>query len=357
VSRPLRVLLLPMYPRRAASARQRFFMYVDRLRTLGIDCDLAPFHSEAYLVERFEHAWRARAGTAGSYARRIRALRSAREYDLIVVHFEFFPWVPWMIEQAVLPRDVPFLVDFDDAWHAPLRTHPIGLVRAALGTKLQTLISRAAGVLAGSSLLAEYASAFNPNVALIPTAVDLGLFPKQQSTRKAGGPFTVGWLGSPATTAHLAGLAPTLSSFAERTGSRILAVGSNLPPGTIQNLTLRPWSEATEVDLLEEFDVGIMPLPDSEFTRGKCAFKLLQYMAAWKPTVASPVGENRRVVRDGENGFLASSGEEWSARLDDIRTNVDAARRMGRAGRKLVESRYSADVVVNEIARMMRQSA
>jgi glycosyltransferase involved in cell wall biosynthesis len=157
--------------------------------------------------------------------------------------------------------------------------------------------------------------------------------------------MVVGWIGSPATTPHLASLAPALASLRDLPGLRVDTVGA--APFGIEGVevTHRPWSEATEPADIARFDVGIMPLPDDPWSRGKCGYKLIQYMASGLPVVASPVGANQRIVEHGVNGFLASDPGAWTSSLRTLYANPALRARFGAAGRERVVAQYSRDVV------------
>jgi len=119
-------------------------------------------------------------------------------------------------------------------------------------------------------------------------------------------------------------------------------------------LEVKPWAEATEVEEIRQFDVGIMPLIDSPFERGKSGFKLIQYMACARPVIGSPVGVNREIITDGENGFWATSADEWIHALERLWGDQDLCRRQGEAGRRQVEERYSLQVTAPKLARLLR---
>ncbi|HYG25777.1 MAG TPA: glycosyltransferase family 4 protein, partial [Caulobacteraceae bacterium] len=166
------------------------------------------------------------------------------------------------------------------------------------------------------------------------------------------GRVTVGWIGSPATAHYLAPLEPVLSELAEETGLRAVAIGATV--GSLFEVV--PWSEDGEVEALADLDIGVMPLADSPWERGKCGYKLIQYMAMGLPVVASPVGVNTTIVRHGENGFLAANDDEWRTHLRALASDPQLRETMGRAGRRMVEETYSLQVQGPRLARLMRQA-
>lgn len=151
-------------------------------------------------------------------------------------------------------------------------------------------------------------------------------------------------------------LLPLLQEMARTHGALIRAVGTG--PGADMDLLERlPWAEETEGRLIQSMDIGIMPLDDTPWSRGKCGYKLIQYMACGLPVVASPVGVNSEIVEDGVTGFLASSDAEWRDAISRLLADADLRRRMGEAGRKRMEELYSLQVWGPRVAEMLRQVA
>jgi glycosyltransferase involved in cell wall biosynthesis len=225
------------------------------------------------------------------------------------------------------------------------------MVRWSLGAKIAKLITGAAAVTVGSEYLWAYARRFNENVHLLPTSIDLATYPSVSPMRAPGAPFTIGWIGSPGTSVFLREVEEPLAEIATRRQAKVIVVGAGSDFSLrIPGLQSVPWSERTEIENLCSFDVGIMPLTDTPFTRGKCAFKLIQYMGAWKPVVASPVGENIIVVRHGESGFLARNAREWLDALNCFADNAVLARQMGLVGRSRVESDYAVNKTASRLA-------
>jgi len=204
-------------------------------------------------------------------------------------------------------------------------------------------VSRAACVFAGNHYLANYFSQFNRNVVLLPTVVDLRRY-SQTKTRYdilGGCAFRIGWIGSPSTAMYLDVVCESLFRFCGEWNAQVVLVGAGkkIIPGV--PVESRDWSENTEVPDILSFDVGIMPLYDSPWARGKCGFKLIQYMACGIPVVASPVGANNDIVQDGVNGFLAANDLEWVEDLKLLAQDYRVRERMGKAGRERVEREFS----------------
>jgi len=214
------------------------------------------------------------------------------------------------------------------------------MLAPVLSNKFDTVIAGAAAVTAGNHVLAGYAKQHNANTGLLPTVVDtLRYLPARTSRNDM---FTVGWIGSPSTAVYLSELIEPLSALAKQGAVRLVVIGGKAPviPGVM--VVELPWSEESEIALINSFDVGVMPLPDDDWARGKCAFKLIQYMACAVPVIASRVGANVDVV-DAKCGFLASNAHEWLEALRLLRDRQDRCEQMGEAGRERIVQHYSLE--------------
>lgn len=341
VKQDKRILILSKYDRLAASARQRFLLYKPFLKEKGIELHLSPLFDQAYLVHRYRAARPSILQTAFCYWRRLRALLNAKNWDLVVIHCDAMPYLPAGLESFLMGKGIRYVFDFDDAIFHQYDQSSKAFVRRLFGHKIATVIKSASLVFAGSEYLADYARKHNDHVMVIPTVVDTSLFPtKEHSNLDQSNPIVVGWIGSPSTTVYLNEVLGVLDQFAEQRELKLIAVGSTpvkLQYGTVEN---RIWSEETEISDLMECDIGIMPLLDVPWARGKCAFKLIQYMACGLPVVASPVGANKDVVKNGV-GILANTDDQWISALDRLSQDSQLRTKMGLSGRRFVESNYS----------------
>jgi glycosyltransferase involved in cell wall biosynthesis len=354
-----KVLLLTRYDRLGAASRVRFLQFLPGLASHGMDIDVQPFSDNAYLLALYAGRSVGPAHIARFYARRLRTLLKRRRYDLVWLEKEALPWLPAWLEFALL-SGVPYVVELDDAWFHRYDRHPFALVRGLMGHKIDAVMRSAAAVVVGNEYLKERADkAGARRVELIPTVVDLNRYPPMNEL--AGGAeqgITIGWIGTPLNAYYLERIEPALRSVAQAGGMRLRVVGAPVPE-RFAGLPAesRAWSEATEIAQICAFDVGIMPLDDTPWERGKCAYKLLQVMAAGRPVVASPVGANRQVVRHGINGFLADSTEEWITALKSCAADTELRRRLGAAARRTVEETYSLDRVIARVAAVLSEAA
>jgi glycosyltransferase involved in cell wall biosynthesis len=222
-----------------------------------------------------------------------------------------------------------------------------------LGEKIDAVMRRADLVIVGNKYLGDRArQAGARRVELLPTVVDVFKYSVAPSVSVE--PITIGWIGSPSTARHLHHISPVLREMVESCGARIVAVGANIEQLSGLPVQVKSWSEHGEVADIQQFDIGIMPLPDEPFERGKCGYKLIQYMACGKPVVASPVGVNNVIVREGVEGFLPKTISQWGAALRNLCDDPSLRKRLGAAGRKRVEAEYSLQVAAPRLEELLR---
>ncbi|MCL7743687.1 glycosyltransferase family 4 protein [Guyparkeria hydrothermalis] len=337
----MKVLLLSRYGPMGASSRVRYLQYLPYLRSHGMDVSVVPLFSDAYLRSLYEGRARWRDVIAG-YMRRVRALLQARRFDAVIIEKELFPFLPAFAERLLRAAGVPYVVDYDDALFHRYDLHSSKLVRGVLGRKIDVVMRDAAVVVAGNDYLADRArGAGASSVELIPTVVDTERYqPRQTPPNETP---VIGWIGTPKTSRYLQPLLPVFEALQARMPVRVVAVGARPEDFAGTPVETRPWSEETEVQSIQQFDIGIMPLTDSSWERGKCGYKLIQYMACGVPVVASPVGVNSVIVKPGENGLLACD-DEWEKQLTTLIQDAELRRSFGSRGRKDVEDWYSLEV-------------
>jgi glycosyltransferase involved in cell wall biosynthesis len=348
------VLLLSRYERLGASSRMRSYQFLPALAAAGIDVAVRPMLDDAYL--RARHAGRRPAGNVAlAYVRRVRDVLANRDAPLVWIEYEALPWLPYALERALLAGGRPFIVDYDDAIFHRYGMHTSALVRGALGGKIDRLMRASACVIAGNDYLARRArEAGASRVETLPTVIDLERY-RARTDHATQGPLVVGWIGSPSTTGYLRSVESPLRRLAERRPLRVVNVGGAPWRSAFFEVENRPWSEASEVEEMLRFDVGIMPLDDTPWSRGKCGFKLIQYMGCALPTVASPVGANVDIVEHGVTGFHAANDDQWVEALDSLARDTGLRRAMGLAGRERVRRHYSLAAVAPRLVALVSE--
>lgn len=356
----MKVLALVPYPLGVAPGqRYRWEQWAPHLRAEGIDVTFAPFATEPLsriLYERGRYpakAWE----MARSLVRRFGEAWSARDYDAVVVQREASLIGPAWTEAVARRRTPAFVYDFDDAVYLPYSspTHGV-LAHLKFPGKTAALCRMASAVTAGNTTLAAYAGRHNPRVEVVPSTVDLASYRVRPPEAESAVPV-VGWTGSHSSARYLPLAFGALARLRRRRAFRVLLIGvSGLEVPGVET-ECRPWQASREVEDLWDMDVGIMPLPDEPWAQGKCAMKAIQYMGVGIPAVVSPVGMNRDVVTSGESGFLPVSEDEWVEALERILEDADLRRRLGREGRRQVETRFSAQAQAPRVAALLREVA
>lgn len=352
----MKLLFLGVHGRdRSPSQRYRFEAFEPHFRTAGIEVEYAGALTSAEARDFYGPVSAFTKGRIAltALARRVKSL--TRHADVVFVQREaFFLFNEWSEYLAHLRAPVVF--DFDDA----IWIHSVSEANRRFAwlknvDKIPRIVRLAHTVLAGNAYLADWARAHSNNVHVVPTCVDTNHFAPVEHQ----GPVTIGWSGSPSTFAHLKPLLPVLEKIVARFGDRVRLRVMGDPNFVHAPLNLRgeAWSADAELALLREMDIGLMPLPDDEWTRGKCGLKGLVSMSMGAATVMSPVGVNTEIVTHGENGFLARTDDEWFEHLVRLIEDGELRRRLGREGRQTVIERYSVERWAEPLTELLRKSA
>lgn len=276
------------------------------------------------------------------------------ETRLLWIEKEALPWFPAWVERALLGK-IPYVLDYDDALFHNYDLHPSRAVRAVLGHRIDALMRGARLVIAGNEYLAQRAQEAGARwVEIVPTVIDLDRYHVRGAVSNSE-MLRIVWVGSPSTVHYLRLVEESLAELGKRFRFRLRVVGAKISMSGV-DIECLPWSEDSEVASIAECDIGIMPLKDSPWERGKCGYKLIQYMACGLPVVASPVGVNTQIVRDGENGFLADTPEAWERALGQLLQQTSSREAMGRAGRSRVEKEYCVQQVAPRLAMLLKQA-
>lgn len=327
------------------------------LRDLGIELLVSPFLDDAtYRVLYREGGTAPKAfGVLKGIARRLRDLVRATSADLVLVHRESAPIGPPLIEMALSALRIPYVFDFDDALFLnPI--HPANRRWAWMRhpSRVAVAVREARAVIAGNVYLGEWAGALNSDVTVLPTPVDV--MRHGPKVHAQGNPVVIGWIGSSTTAPYLHLLDAPLSDLAKRCAIELRVIGGTYAHPSVAVRTT-PFSLKQEPADLAACDIGVLPEPDDAWTRGKGAFKAILYMAAGLPVVASDVGANPSVVLHGQTGFIATDAGSWVTALERLATDVALRARMGTAGRRRAEDRYSVEVLAPVFAQVLRRAA
>jgi glycosyltransferase involved in cell wall biosynthesis len=351
----IRVLaLVPALYDTAPGQRFRMEQWAPYLCERGIDVEFRAFECEELHDTIYRPGGAAKKARliGRAIGRRIGQVRSASRHDVAYVFREAALVGPALFERWIRHLGVPIVFDFDDAVFERYVSPSNGCVSLIkCPGKIRTICRIASHVMAGNPYLESYARQVNAHVTMVPTTIETSVY-TVGAPRPAADVPVVGWSGSYSTVQHLDGLRTALVTLAGARGFRLRVIGTprlDLPGVDVE---ASAWRAATEVEDLRAIDIGVMPLPDDRWSRGKCGLKALQYMALGIPVVCSPVGVNRDIIQHGQNGLLAATDEEWVGCLTSLLESAELRTRLGLAGRATVEQRYSAQVqapVVHDI--------
>ena len=342
----MKVLFIVPYPPQGASNRFRVLQFLPFLQQEGVRTRVRPFYSHSLwriLYRPGRYAEKILYGVLCSLNRALDLLRSV-SYDIVFIHRESFPIGPAWFERLLRLFGKPYVYDFDDAIFLPNVAEPNrALGRLKCPGKVASIVRGSRVTIAGNSYLAEFAEGAGAGkIEILPTVVDTALFvPRDRGEEK--NEVVIGWIGSPTTIEFLENFRPVIHRVLTRCQgkARFLVVGGKLTGELPEGINCLPWSLESEIACLQKFDIGIMPMPDNQWTRGKCAFKAIEYMAVGIPAVCSPVGMNLELIDSGVNGFLAEDEKQWVEILCDLVHDQALRQKIGEAGRRLVEASYS----------------
>lgn len=328
---------------RSPSQRFRFEQYLDYLATQGFDCELssiiraeddAIFYGAGNYFGKFKILLR-------SLFKRWKETRRAKEYDLVFVQRESFMLGTTFFEKRFAQK-TKLIFDFDDSiWLNVVSTGNQKLKFLKDAGKTQKLIELSHMVFAGNAYLATYAKQFNSNVKIVPTTVDTDHH--KRIDRAPNDRVCIGWSGSFSTIEHMETALPALYQIKEKYEDQVYfkIIGDPNYKNEKLGVVGVPWTAEDEVEQMNELDIGLMPLPNDEWTKGKCGLKGLTYMSMEIPTIMSPVGVNTEIIQDGENGFLATNMEDWVKKISLLVENPELRQKMGKKGREIVLQKYA----------------
>jgi len=341
------ILILALHRKqRAPGQRFRHEQYLDFLETKGHQIEYSElltanqdkvFYSSGNTLQKtfigLHAAWK-----------RLMDLFRAKNFDYIFIYRDAFFFGTWF-EKQFSKSSAKLIFDFDDSiWLPDENPNQSLFQKLKKSGKTNTIISYCDLIIAGNQYLADHAKKFNQNVKIIPTTIDLKFYQKI-NVQKAPTVVSIGWSGSFSTVKHFESSLNALLQIRALFGSRVCfkLIGDANYRNIDLNIEGKGWKSDTEIQDLCEFDIGIMPLPDDDWSKGKCGLKGLQYMALEIPTIMSPVGVNSNIIQDGVNGYLASTDKEWVEKLTLLIESKELREKIGQAGRKTVEEKYSVE--------------
>jgi glycosyltransferase involved in cell wall biosynthesis len=344
--RKIKILMLPRYGIAGPSSRYRFFQFASLIEGCGYTCHISPLFSDKYITSFYSSGKKNRFEALMGILKRLAVIYKAFVYDLIIIEYEMLPYFPPLFERILKLAGRKYIADFDDAIYARYSYHSCLLVRWLLGKKIDRVIEYASAVTVANNSLLEYVNVINSRVFLLPTVVSAARYDSEPAPDHKDG-FTVGWIGSPTSSIYLLSLNAVFRVLCQK-GIRVSLIGTGIREMQAlkgYGIEYIDWNEETEIREIKKFSVGIMPLTDDSWSKGKSGFKLVQYMACRLPVIASPVGANLEIVDDGETGMLVNTDEEWIKAVLYLAENPTAAEAMGEKGYRKFREKYSLEAV------------
>lgn len=345
----MHILFIVPYPSgKAPSQRFRFEQYLKFLSSAGYTWQLEPFLSDDTwsILYKPGHTLAKVWGIIGGFMRRlVVVLTQVPAADFVFIHREAAPIGPpvfeWLIAKVFGKR---IIYDFDDAiWMKDPAGEQTFISRLKWQQKVGKICRWAYKVSCGNAYLCEYARQFNSQSIINPTTLDTEQQHNQMRDQYQPGRPVIGWTGTHTTLRHLDLVWPVLERL-EREGHdfEFRVISNQAPEYTgLQSLSYSPWRKETEIQDLLQFHLGLMPLVDDPWARGKCAFKALQYMSLGMPALVSPVGMNTEVVQQGYNGYICDTPEQWYTSLKQLLSSQRLRAELGAAARRTIVERYS----------------
>lgn len=341
----MKILFIVPYSTEGASNRFRVEQYLSYLDKEGIKYDIRPFVSSRFYKMLYSRKKRVKKMIyfIQAFFNRIVDVIRLRRYDLVFIHREACPFGPPIFEWLMYKFKKSIIYDFDDAIFLQNYNLANRFYRfLKFPSKTKKIIKMASGVIVPNIFLKEYACKFNKHVYIIPTPIDTDRF---KMAEKYSDKLAIGWVGSFTTAPYLKVIFNAMQQLSKKYDFILKVFGAgaliNIPGVKIEN---HDWHLKEEVEYFQSIDIGIYPLIDNLWARGKAGFKAIQYMAVGVPVVASSVGMVKDFIKDGVNGFLVNSDEEWVKKLSDLMEDEALRKKIGLEGRKTVEEKFSMQV-------------
>lgn len=340
----MKVLFISTYPKESASCRYRILQYFPLLERNQIRCSFNGFlNSSAFkiLYSKGRYLQKIYYFIVGTMRRLYCLLFLARGHDLIFIHREVFPLRIGLFDSILKLINRPIVLDLDDAIFLSQPYEDRIISRLKQPKSVYNLVRDSACVIVCNPYLKDYLLKYNPGIEVIPTAVDGDLFkpvPKEARQKK----LVIGWIGSHSTARYLESIYGVLQRLAKKYDFIFKVVGSGMPieiPGV--EVLNQDWQLEREIADFQQLDIGVYPFPDNEWVRGKPSFKTVEYMAVGIPGVISAAGVSLQIVKDGVNGFLASTQEEWYQKLALLIEDPQLRKEIGMNARKTFEEEFS----------------
>jgi len=339
----MKVLFLTQTSELGPSSRYRVYQYLDYFRREGIDCDVSPAISSRHYQKVYftDNPLKKIPYFGLVFLKRLAGLRFIKNYDIIFLQREILPKFYPVFEKAIYRMNNRIIFDFDDSIFMVPPQRDNLLFKLRYKNSIPEILKASSYIITGNNYLKNYALRFNRNVIVIPTSIDTDKYIIKRKASKEKDKIIIGWTGSHSTAFYLEQLKGVFKALSQKYKISLHIIGADGCRVEGVNVIIKKWSLEKEVGDLQELDIGIAPLIDDEWAKGKCGLKILQYMGVGIPCVSSSVGVNAEIIVDGANGFLAKTENEWIEKLSLLIEDETLRKRLGAAGRATVEKNFS----------------
>lgn len=343
----MKILFIVPYPIASApSQRFRFEQYFEALKKEGIQYEVQSFIDEATWDILYKKGFVLKKifGILKGFLRRKLLFFKLRQYHRVFIHREAAPIGPPIFElmlAKVFRKKI--IYDFDDAiWLENVSESNKIVSKLKWYSKVSSIIKWSEKISCGNDFLCGYAKMYNKNVVLNPTTIDM--FNLHNETKNQNSDkFVIGWTGTHSTIKYLEPIVPVIEQLEKQFDFDFLVISNRKPDWNLKSLKYLDWQKETEVADLLKMNIGLMPIPDDDWAKGKCGFKALQYMSLGIPALVSPVAVNKEIVDNGINGYWCNSNEEWKTAITTLIQDADLRVKMGVAAKEKIKNHYSVE--------------
>lgn len=341
-----KIFFFTKYTKKGPSSRYRTYQYESYFEE-EFEIEFSPFFGDEYIDSIYNNKKISKLKLIGFFVKRIQNILSKLfTKDLIVIEYELIPYFPPIFEYLFKITGVKYILDYDDAIFHNYDNNNNKIIRILLKNKIKTIAKYASHIITGSPYLTNFFSKVNENITEIPTSIKFEHYQTNKLKHKPDNRFVIGWLGSNSTSKNLIIIKDVINQISSEFPNVIFRFcGFNkqlLSNFNTKNVELEEWSEINEMKFLSEISIGVMPLEDDLFNRGKCGFKLIQYMAMSKPTIATPLETNVKINRDNGNLF-ASLPNQWYEAIAKMINEYDSFKSIGVRNAEIIQKFYSSE--------------
>ncbi|MFZ7131936.1 MAG: glycosyltransferase family 4 protein [Eubacteriales bacterium] len=332
----MRILFLPKYHNEGPSSRYRTHKYIQYFKESGHEVSVKPLFRDNYVKNLYSGNKNTILSKVIDYVSRARYLfKRGKDFDLLIIEKELFPYIPYIFEKMLL-NNKNYTLDYDDA--ISVRYKNKAFISSIFRNKINSLARESTLVTVGNHWY--WSEIQYGKLHYLPTVIDINDYPLSKGFLKNNNKPIIVWIGSPATVKYLNVLTNILLKLSKNYDFKLRIIGAKIHIDEL-DIECLSWSSEKEFEYIYESDIGIMPLLNSEWEKGKCGFKIIQYMAASLPVVASDSPANNEIIINDETGYIAKNEQDWYDYLEKLIVSSEMREVLGHAGRMRVEGEYT----------------